>query len=270
MKFTKLAAAVSAVAVASAAFAVAASAETTVTENAAEGTTTVSIGFNDMAKSYSDYLDDNGKLNKVSPYDSSTFGELPGYYGFYPNLAVDNGKDYITSECIRTGGPKGLNKDQTSINANGDTLKEGRYIKFIPEYDCSLTVTGAPINSSSKIDSNKVWYIGSDTSKGSATSTISCKKGNEYYIYSNASGIGVKITSLSYTYTTPVTTHSSMFEFKGDGTFTSIKATAKKGEQTDTKSTSLDKTVTLGEGSSFYLTISDVPNDVEITNVTAE
>lgn len=251
MKFTKLAAAVSAVAVASAAFAVAASASYTTSE--ADGQTTEKWVFDEAT--YNDYITNNQS----------------GYFG---SKSVT-----FSNDCITIGSTPG-NNNQTNV-------LDYSYVSFTAPYDGTLSATVTPSNKkrcgiiphydADGITAKEPTNIGSfngDTYGDSITTgtkvPVSLKvEANQTYYIASKGGSG-KLYDVSYTYTTPVTTHNSMFEFTGNGTFTSIKATAQKGEQTETKSTSLDETVILGEGSSFYLTISDVPNDVEITNVTAE
>lgn len=242
MKFTKLAAAVSAVAVASAAFAVAASASYTSTE--ADGQTTETWVFDE--DTYNDYIMNNksgyfGSKNVTFSNDRITIGNTPGstgktdvlnyYYVSFtaPYTGTLSAHMATSGSKLRVGIIPGA-----STNIGDFTAKDGDSTQYTSKTEVYTSV-----------DEGKTYYIAS--------------KGGSGYLY-----------DVSYTYTTPVTTHSSMFEFTGNGAFTSIKATAKKGEKTDTQSIELDKTVTLGEGSSFYLTILDVPNDVEITNVTAE
>lgn len=243
MKFTKLAAAVSAVAVASAAFAVAASASYTTSE--ADGQTTEKWVFDEAT--YNDYITNNQS----------------GYFG---SKSVT-----FSNDCITIGSTPG-NNNQTNV-------LDYSYVSFTAPYDGTLSAhvaiakknnrIGILPNGSTDIGAFKGDNAGDSTKKTTSTEVhISVEEGKTYYIASK--GSSGYLYDVSYTYTTPVTTHSSMFEFKGDGTFTSIKATAQKGEKTNTQSIELDNTVTLGEGSSFYLTISDVPNDVEITEVTAE
>lgn len=222
MKISKFIAAAAVTAVTMTAAAAAANAETTTVSNPDTGKTTVTIDFADMAKAYSEYLNDGnandggvkGSLLKNGvAYVSYTFGELPGYYGFYPNLAVGNKADYIVDSMIRIGGKKGLANNQKSKDVNGNELSSGRYLKFVPKYDCDLTVGGTTVNSKG-ISTNMAWCVGTENVTGSTSKTINCKKNTEYYIYSNTSNNGLTITSLSYTYDTPVVPSAEVTSFE--------------------------------------------------------
>ncbi len=210
MKISKLIAAAAVTAVTMTAAAAAANAATTTVSDPNTGKTTVTIDFADMASAYSGYLDDSGKLKQEEPY-TTTFGELPRYYGFYPNLATGNDKDYIVSGKLAIGNKK--TSSTNSINANKESLSEGRYLKFVPEYDCDLTVGGTTVNNKGS-QTNNAWCVGTENVTGSTSKTINCKKDTEYYIYSNTNGNGLKITSLSYTYDTPVVPSAEVTSFE--------------------------------------------------------
>ena len=166
-----------------------------------------------MAKVYSEYLDDSGKLKQEEPY-TTTFGELPGYYGFYPNLATNNTADYIKTGLLVIGSEK--KSSSASVNVLGEELSYGRYVKFIPEYNCELSVTGR----SSKTDG--AWMILNTTtgdvvktvSAGNTaqTATVQCEVGNTYYIESTKRNFVISV--LSYTYDTPVVPSAEVTSFE--------------------------------------------------------
>lgn len=269
MKISKLIAAAAVTAVTMTAAAAAANAETTTVSDPDTGKTTVKIDFADMAKVYSEYLNNGsvgdggveGSLLKYADtYVGYTFGELPGYYGFYPNLAVGNVNDYIIDSKIRIGGKKGLASNQTSVDVNGNKLSAGRYLKFVPEYDCELHVSAKP-------GDNRGWAIegvdnASTTSTGITELTANCVAGNTYYVKSNNKTL--EISALSYTYDTPVIPSAEVTSLTklNDKTFTD-----EKGGQADAYTFTVTGKNGKVSAKSIIFNIGDTPQteDVSLT-----